>query len=133
MKTILAILTCFGFFFIVAILSCLTIVGGGYIIKTIAAIGIFEGSVLFLATIFTAVVALGFNILNKSLKEIDVSEEDAWKWDGRRSEKKDNPHLQFQSKKVGRNSQCSCGSGKKYKHCCFPETQATRPQDAIPI
>ena len=21
-------------------------------------------------------------------------------------------------KKIGRNEKCSCGSGKKYKHCC---------------
>ena len=23
-----------------------------------------------------------------------------------------------QSKKIGRNDKCLCGSGKKYKHCC---------------
>jgi uncharacterized protein YecA (UPF0149 family) len=23
--------------------------------------------------------------------------------------------------KVGRNDPCPCGSGKKYKHCCFPK------------
>ena len=22
------------------------------------------------------------------------------------------------AKKIGRNDKCSCGSGKKYKHCC---------------
>ena len=25
---------------------------------------------------------------------------------------------ELSSKKVGRNSPCPCGSGKKYKHCC---------------
>jgi len=25
---------------------------------------------------------------------------------------------EFASKKIGRNDQCPCGSGKKYKHCC---------------
>ena len=24
----------------------------------------------------------------------------------------------IQSKKIGRNDKCLCGSGKKYKHCC---------------
>ncbi|MGI3187294.1 SEC-C metal-binding domain-containing protein, partial [Nioella aestuarii] len=24
----------------------------------------------------------------------------------------------FQGKKVGRNTPCPCGSGRKYKHCC---------------
>ncbi|ADW17132.1 SEC-C motif domain protein [Desulfobulbus propionicus DSM 2032] len=26
--------------------------------------------------------------------------------------------------KIGRNHPCPCGSGKKYKHCCLPATQA---------
>ena len=132
MKTILSILTFFSFLFVIAILSSLTIVGGGYVIKTVAASSLFEGSVLFLATIFTVVVAVGFAILNKSIKKINGSEEDAWEWNGRTSEKHDNEHLQFQSKKVGRNSQCHCGSGKKYKQCCFQKTN-TRPQNEIPI
>jgi uncharacterized protein len=27
-------------------------------------------------------------------------------------------HAPFQRKKVGRNTPCPCGSGRKYKHCC---------------
>lgn len=27
--------------------------------------------------------------------------------------------------KIGRNQACTCGSGKKYKHCCLPATKAT--------
>lgn len=26
--------------------------------------------------------------------------------------------------KIGRNEQCPCGSGKKFKHCCLPKQQA---------
>ncbi len=26
--------------------------------------------------------------------------------------------------KIGRNEQCSCGSGKKFKYCCLPKEQA---------
>jgi hypothetical protein len=26
-------------------------------------------------------------------------------------------------KKIGRNESCPCGSGKKYKKCCYPETE----------
>ena len=26
--------------------------------------------------------------------------------------------------KIGRNEQCPCGSGKKFKHCCLPKEQA---------
>ena len=26
-------------------------------------------------------------------------------------------------KKIGRNEPCPCGSGKKYKKCCFPKTE----------
>jgi hypothetical protein len=26
-------------------------------------------------------------------------------------------------KKIGRNDPCPCGSGKKYKHCCYPKTE----------
>ena len=26
--------------------------------------------------------------------------------------------------KIGRNEQCLCGSGKKFKHCCLPKEQA---------
>ncbi len=32
--------------------------------------------------------------------------------------KKDEPLKNSQSKKIGRNDKCPCGSGKKYKHCC---------------
>ncbi len=39
--------------------------------------------------------------------------------------------------KIGRNEQCSCGSGKKYKHCCLPKEQAgivrTNPEAALKI
>ncbi len=33
------------------------------------------------------------------------------------------------AQKVGRNSRCPCGSGKKYKNCCIDKVQkeATRP------
>ena len=27
------------------------------------------------------------------------------------------------TEKVGRNDPCPCGSGKKYKSCCFPKRQ----------
>jgi hypothetical protein len=32
--------------------------------------------------------------------------------------------------KVGRNSPCSCGSGKKYKHCCYDKDLAARQASA---
>ena len=32
-----------------------------------------------------------------------------------------NPPKPVESKKVGRNSPCPCGSGKKYKKCCGSE------------
>jgi hypothetical protein len=39
--------------------------------------------------------------------------------------------------KIGRNEQCPCGSGKKYKHCCLPKEQAglvrTDPETALKI
>ena len=39
--------------------------------------------------------------------------------------------------KIGRNEQCPCGSGKKYKHCCLPKEQAglvrTNPEAALKI
>ena len=36
--------------------------------------------------------------------------------------------------KPGRNDPCPCGSGKKYKHCCFAKDQAERSAriDAVP-
>ncbi len=41
--------------------------------------------------------------------------------------------------KIGRNEQCPCGSGKKFKHCCLPKAQAgvaptpTNPEAALKI
>lgn len=39
--------------------------------------------------------------------------------------------------KIGRNEQCPCGSGKKFKHCCLPKEQAgivpTSPEAALKI
>jgi hypothetical protein len=31
-------------------------------------------------------------------------------------------------KKLGRNDPCSCGSGKKYKHCCMLKQTKTGPR-----
>ncbi len=31
------------------------------------------------------------------------------------------PRTQVRHEKVGRNEPCPCGSGKKYKHCCYPK------------
>ena len=31
--------------------------------------------------------------------------------------------------KIGRNEQCPCGSGKKFKHCCLPKEQAGMVQN----
>jgi preprotein translocase subunit SecA len=31
------------------------------------------------------------------------------------------PSQSFSSKKPGRNDPCPCGSGKKYKKCCWPK------------
>jgi uncharacterized protein YecA (UPF0149 family) len=30
------------------------------------------------------------------------------------------------NKKVSRNEKCPCGSGKKYKNCCYPKYNSTR-------
>ncbi len=38
-------------------------------------------------------------------------------------------HPQAQSRKIGRNDPCPCGSGKKYKHCCLNKPKS--PLDAI--
>ncbi len=39
--------------------------------------------------------------------------------------------------KIGRNEQCPCGSGKKFKHCCLPKEQAgkvpTSPEAAFKL
>ena len=39
-------------------------------------------------------------------------------------------------KKIGRNDPCSCGSGKKYKHCCLQldrsEIGSTKLIDMLP-
>ena len=35
-----------------------------------------------------------------------------------KSENKEKPPVVEKRKKIPRNSQCTCGSGKKYKHCC---------------
>jgi SEC-C motif len=39
--------------------------------------------------------------------------------------------------KIGRNEQCPCGSGKKFKHCCLPKEQAgiapANPEAALKI
>jgi uncharacterized protein YecA (UPF0149 family) len=36
---------------------------------------------------------------------------------------KDKPQVEidFSEKRVGRNDPCPCGSGKKYKKCCWPK------------
>ena len=32
--------------------------------------------------------------------------------------------------KVGRNDPCPCGSGKKYKHCCYAKDSVKKPAEA---
>jgi len=34
-------------------------------------------------------------------------------------------------KKIGVNSACPCGSGKKYKKCCMPFHKGSNPKDAL--
>ena len=36
-------------------------------------------------------------------------------------------------KKVGRNEKCTCGSGKKYKHCCLPKIKANELPPKIKV
>ncbi len=33
--------------------------------------------------------------------------------------------------KVGRNDPCPCGSGKKYKHCCYAKDSVKKPAEEI--
>ena len=33
--------------------------------------------------------------------------------------------LQIGDLRLGRNDQCACGSGLKYKHCCLDEVEKT--------
>jgi uncharacterized protein YchJ len=33
-----------------------------------------------------------------------------------------NRNIGMRNKKIGRNEPCSCGSGKKYKKCCYGKT-----------
>src|SRR5262245_25896556 len=36
--------------------------------------------------------------------------------------------MNSRDKKVSRNDQCPCGSGRKYKQCCLPRQEAARPR-----
>lgn len=38
-------------------------------------------------------------------------------WDARKSESPQQPYIR-ETRKIGRNEPCPCGSGRKYKHCC---------------
>lgn len=39
--------------------------------------------------------------------------------------------LEFKEKKIGRNSPCGCGSGKKFKKCCWTGHRDSIPDDSI--
>lgn len=39
----------------------------------------------------------------------------------------------MQSKSIGRNDPCPCGSGKKYKRCCLAEDQRRAAKDRAPV
>ena len=38
--------------------------------------------------------------------------------DSKEQSRKIEPKVKSENKKIGRNEKCTCGSGKKYKHCC---------------
>jgi hypothetical protein len=127
-----------GLIILVIIITVITISGGvfigiGYIFSLIFSLSLFQSTLLCIGASFVAVFTI-HSIVNyddkKKLKyriyddDDEDSEEDDYYDDDEEEEGEDiedEPKKDFtvkKAKKVGRNENCPCGSGKKYKYCC---------------
>lgn len=64
--------------------------------------------------------------LSKTIKKNQEKDDSYLSFDNQKNESKRNNEDQYlnfskKKKKVGRNEPCPCGSGKKYKNCCWPK------------
>ena len=57
---------------------------------------------------------------NERDRQLSMSHPDSENWSGEGSDNKEDGKTPFRrpTEKIGRNAPCTCGSGKKYKHCC---------------
>ena len=76
--------------------------------------------------IYFIVVPFFYRLAYVDVRGIEAAKQDLW---GEYShgdagfEEHGMPMLKIRSQNLGRNDRCACGSGKKFKHCCFDEVQ----------
>jgi SEC-C motif len=124
---------------IVPFVGSLIVVGAGHVLNEIIGIGLLPSSMIFLATLFTGIIAVGLTFIAEEIKRgahLLKSEEE---WDD--EDYSDDEDEEFDSEllndhfvplqaapKVGRNQPCPCGSKQKYKFCCLNRVEI-QPED----
>ena len=115
-----------GLILFVAIMAVIAISGGifigiGYILTLIFPLSLFQASLLCIGASFVTVFTIHsmVNYDDKQKVKYQIEEEDEEEDDDEDIENEVKKSLTvINAKKVGRNENCSCGSGRKYKYCC---------------
>ena len=146
---------------ILPFIGSLIVLGASYALNKISGVGVFPSAMIFLATLFTGIVAIGFGYVTREIHRLqysifdgandddgdyedeDEDDEDAWIDEEERkiSEARKqqwvsqnfnlNPSSKPSTPRVGRNHPCPCGSNKKYKMCCLRQQELA--PDEIPF
>ena len=148
-------LASFIFFFnalvILPFVGSLIVLGASYGLNKISGVGVFPSAMIFLATLLTGIVAIGFGYVTREIHQLkyrlfedDEDDDDSWDEDDDYDDDEEvennedrqsdwvsrnlnlNPTSKASTPSVGRNHPCPCGSNKKYKMCCL------RQQELVP-
>jgi uncharacterized protein YchJ len=118
MKNLLKILLIALLVIIIVALSTAIFIGAGYVVSLCTNIDLFQAAMLSVGSTF--VVAFILSLTSKRKHPFKVSEY----YEEEDEDDKSNSGFDVQyepsvSKKISRNEPCPCGSGKKYKNCCY--------------
>jgi hypothetical protein len=125
------------FFLIILLIApfvgSLTVIGAGYVLNLLVGIGLLQSSTIFLATLFTGVLAIGLASIAEEMRTRNhlLEAHDEWDDEDYLEDDEDEYQEHYQeslnpspqptrmTQGVGRNQPCTCGSKKKYKACCL--------------
>ncbi|QTA86803.1 SEC-C metal-binding domain-containing protein [Desulfonema magnum] len=148
MATLLKILAVPVLIVLVIIISAALFIGGGYVLSLIVPLTLFQASLLSMGSTFVFAFIISVLLVGEPMAKLLINprrfphyyyEDDEYD-DDEEEEDEDEEYEEeddeyderlnkinisdrkkltvINTRKVGRNEPCPCGSGKKYKHCC---------------
>ncbi|MDM8544781.1 SEC-C metal-binding domain-containing protein [Desulfococcaceae bacterium HSG9] len=112
-------------FFLLCTVSVSAFVFSGYVLTQLVDLTMFEATIVCIGASFVAGFLIALFKISEFLTKIPKKLSDDYHDDDDEEEKKEETVRKrrdrfkvVRSEKVGRNTFCPCGSGKKYKNCC---------------